>query len=48
MIFTRNFGALRARTVFPAVTERDEESGRQDDVRFLDENTTRAEKRSVA
>ena len=38
MLFTRSFGALRARSMFLAATERDEEPGRQSDVRSQDEN----------
>jgi hypothetical protein len=38
MLFTRSFGALRARSKFLAATERDEEPGRQSEVQILDDN----------
>ena len=50
MIFTRRFGALRARPVFQSVTQWDNELEYYGDVRFLDkpaENETETEE-SVA
>ncbi len=38
MILTRRFGALRARPVFPAVTEHDERLEYFDDVHLLEES----------
>ena len=38
MILTRRFGALRARPVFPSVTEQDEELTYFGDVRQLDQD----------
>ena len=51
MLFTRSFGALRARSMMFATTERNEdETGRRGDVRFLDDdaNRTDRERESVA
>ena len=51
MLFTRSFGALRARSLFFAATERDEETGRHGDPRFQnneDANRTDRDRESVA
>lgn len=44
MLFTRSFGALRARSLFFAATERDEETGNHGDPRFLNEDANRTDR----
>jgi hypothetical protein len=48
MIFTRRFGALRARTMFPSVTERDRELEQHGDSRFIDEHPAQTENEESA
>jgi len=48
MIFTRRFGALRARPVFQSVTQRDEELEYYGDVRFIDKPAEADREESVA
>ena len=48
MIFTRRFGALRARPVFQSVTQKDDELEYYGDVRFLDKTAETDREESVA
>ena len=48
MIFTRRFGALRARTVVPSVTERDRELDDHGDSRFTDQHSAQTDNEESA
>ena len=48
MIFTRRFGALRARPVFQSVTQQDEKLEYYGDVRFIDKPAETDREVSVA
>jgi hypothetical protein len=48
MIFTRRFGALRARTVVPSVPERDREVEYHGDSRFVDARSAQTENEESA
>lgn len=44
MLFTRSFGALRARSMMLAANERNEEPGGQSDIRFQEDNANRTDR----